>query len=89
MDKNTLLKLSAVAGTVALSVLAKMLLPPQPTSLFSFSEPTSTVIKIPSSPEIAKEKTAAVKNLLESEAFIKALPSMQKEMLKAITDLYN
>ena len=89
MDKNQLARLTAVAGTVALSVLAKMFLPQQPTSLFSFSEPTQPIVKMPMSPEVAKEKAAAIKSLVESDAFKDATNVSKENMLKSLKDLFN
>ena len=89
MEKNTILQLAAVGATVVLSVATK-LFAPQPTSIFGFSQPDpTTIVKMPDSAEVAKEKTAAIKELVNSEAFIKALPSAQKQMLQTVKDLFN
>lgn len=87
MEKNTILQI-AVAGATVLSVVAKLFIP-QPTSIFGFTQNETPIIKMPDSPEVAAEKTAAVKELVNSEAFTKALPSAQKQMLQTIKDLYN
>ena len=88
MEKNTILQL-AVAATVVISAVAKALMP-QPTSLFDFTQRESTpIIKMPDSPEVAVQKAAAIKDLVNSEAFNKALPTAQKQMLTAINELFN
>lgn len=87
MEKNTILQLAAIGATV-ISVVAKILVPP-PTSIFGFASESTPIIKMPDSAEVAAEKTAAVKELVNSEAFTKALPSAQKQMLQTIKDLYN
>lgn len=89
MDKNTALQLTAIGAAALVSVAVK-LFAPQPTSIFGFSQPEpSPIIKMPDSAEVAKEKSAAVKNLINSEAFVKALPSAQKQMLQGLNDLFN
>ena len=89
MDKETIIKLAVIGGSVALSVLGALRIP-QTVSLFgtSLGTPTPT-LKLPDSAEVAKEKTAAIAELIKSDAFNSALPSAQKKMLEAIKDIYN
>lgn len=87
MEKNTILQLAAVGATVALTVVAKIFAP-QPTSIFGFTESTP-IVKMPDTPEVAAEKAAAIKDLVNSEAFKQALPSAQKQMLQTVKELFN
>ena len=89
MDKNTILQLAAVGATVALAAVVKVLAPQPSVSLFGYSQPSIPSIKMPDSAEVAAEKTAAIKELVNSDAFKQALPSAQKQMLQTVKDIFN
>lgn len=89
MEKTTVLQRAAVGATVVISAVVKIFAP-QPTDIFGFAQPQSTpIIKMPDSTDVAAHKASAIKDLINSEAFLKALPSTQKQMLTSVKEIFN